>query len=351
MTNPLVLFGLALMLSLVAVRLSLPLARRSGLLALPGEHRLHPGETPLSGGLAMVLAGTAAVLLLEVPVDRGLATAILLLLVVGVVDDRFSLPYALRFVFQIIAMLMLMLVDHVRLAGFGHVFGSDPVLLGDWSGFLTVFAGVGVINAINMVDGMDGLAGSLALVCLLGGLVFIALSPAADPPLVWVIIGVVAGFLVFNLRWFDRRCARVFMGDAGSMVLGLVLAWMLIRHSQGPEAAFPPVLALWLLALPLYDAVGVLLRRPLRGGSPFDADWRHTHHLLLRLGCSTSTTLIILLASALLLAGFGIWMTFLGIPEHLLFYLFLGLFVIYLLLMESGERIAGSSPGTFDVYR
>ena len=342
-------FSVSLLFGMVMVRISLPMAHRVDLLASPGGHRRHEGKVPLTGGLAMVLAATAATFLLEVPVDYGLSIGVLLLLLVGVMDDRFSLPYVIRFAVQIAAMMLLLLVDHVRLVDFGQAFGEASGDLGAWSGFLTVFAGVGVINAINMVDGMDGLAGSLALVCLIGGALLISVSPTGDPTLVVVISGVLAGFLVFNLRLGSRTSARVFMGDAGSMVLGLFLSWMLIRYSQGADRAFSPVLALWLLALPLYDAVGVLLRRPLRGGSPFNADWRHTHHLMLRLGIGPGKSLAILLIISVSFALFGTVMAAQGVAESIMFSAFLGLFLIYLLLMEVGERLARSIAGTGDV--
>jgi UDP-GlcNAc:undecaprenyl-phosphate GlcNAc-1-phosphate transferase len=348
MSGALVIFGLSLLLGLLMVRLWIPLAHRFGLVAAPGAHRRHLGETALTGGLGMVTAGGIVTLVLNIPVDTGLALGILLLLLVGVLDDRFSLPYLVRFAFQIVAMLLLLWMDEVRLTDLGRVFSVELAGLGGWSGFLTVLAGVGVINSVNMVDGMDGLAGSLAMTCLVGGALLITVSPSFSPDLLLVIVGVLAGFLLLNLRLPGRPRARVFMGDAGSMVLGLVLTWMLIRHSQGQGQAFPPVVALWLLALPLYDAVGVLLRRPLRGGSPFEADWRHTHHLLLRLGLGYRTTLSILICLSLCLAAYGALLARLGVAEHVLFYTFLGLFVFYLLLMEAGERLANSRTGAAD---
>lgn len=336
---------LALVVTAPLVWLSFPLARRTGLVAAPGDHRRHEGDVPLTGGLAMVAGGALTILLLGVPVGPGLVLGVGMLLLVGLLDDRYSLPYWVRFLFQTGAMLSLMWLDGVRLVDLGRVFSVEVAGLGAWSGFLTVFAGVGVINAVNMVDGMDGLAGSLAVVCL-GATAWLTGSTAsASLSLALVGVGVTLGFLLYNLRFPGRHRARVFMGDAGSMVLGLLMASLLIGQSQG-DRAFPPVVALWLLCIPLFDAVGVLLRRPASGGSPFDADWRHTHHLLQRLGYRVNTTLAIMFATALLLAllGIGLWRA--GVAEHRLFYLFLAVFMVYLAVMAWGERRAGpAEPG------
>ncbi|MGI9317446.1 MAG: hypothetical protein ACR2QW_08960, partial [bacterium] len=121
-------------------------------------------------------------------------------------------------------------------------------------------------------------------------------------------------------------------------VLGLMLAWLLIGHSQGSQRAFAPVVALWMLAIPLFDAVGVLLRRSIRRGSPFHADWLHTHHLLLRLGMTVNQTLALMFGVAVLFSLIGILLFLSGLPEHYMFYLFMGLFACYVLLMEWGEH-------------
>ena len=327
-----------MLITLFLVWLSIPLAHRFGLLAAPGQHRRHQGMVPQTGGIAMAFgAGLSLALLGQFP-GAGIVLGGSLLLIVGVVDDRFTLPYWTRFVSQIFAVLLFIWVDDVRLIDLGRVFSSEPALLGTFEVALTVFAGVGVINAINMVDGMDGLAGSLVLVSLLSVIFLLVNSGSQGVDLVLLLSAAVISFLIFNLRISGRRGARVFMGDAGSMVLGLTLAWLLIDHSQGSGRAFPPVVALWILALPLYDAVGVLLRRSFRLGSPFRADWLHTHHLLLRMGLSVNQSLALIVGMAICMSIIGIMLYLSGLQEHYLFYLFMGLFACYVIFMEAGER-------------
>ena len=327
-----------MLITLLLVRLSIPLAHRFGLLAAPGQHRRHQGMIPQTGGIAMAFgAGLSLVLLGQFP-GAGIIIGGSLLLIVGVVDDRYTVPYWARFVSQIVAVLLFIWIDDVRLIDLGRVFSSELLELGAFEVALTVFAGVGVINAINMVDGMDGLAGSLVLVCLLSVLFLLVNNGSGGIDIVVLLSAAVIAFLSFNLRISGRQGARVFMGDAGSMVLGLTLAWLLIDHSQGPDRAFAPVVALWILAVPLYDAVGVLLRRSLRLGSPFRADWLHTHHLLLRFGLSVNQSLALIVGMAICLSVLGIVLFLGGLREYYLFYLFIGLFAVYVLIMELGER-------------
>lgn len=326
-----------LLITMLLLRMSIPLAHRFGLVAIPGQHRRHQGKIPLTGGIAMSAGAALTLLMIGHLPEAGIAVAVILLLVIGVIDDRFSTPYWIRFLFQITAVLLIIWVDNVRLVDLGKTFSTETMNLGNYSVAITVFAGVGVINAINMIDGMDGLAGSLVLVCLLSIFALLVFSGSEGIDLVLLLSAAVVGFLGFNLRAIHRRGARVFMGDAGSMVLGIVLSWLLIHHSQGTRASFSPVVALWILAIPLFDAVGVLLRRSIRRGSPFHADWLHTHHLLMRLGLSVNQTLAVIVSVAALMALVGIVLFLGGTPEHYLFYLFLGAFACYIFLMEVGE--------------
>ena len=333
---------LSIAVTSLMVAMTMPAARKLGWVAAPGDHRKHSGEVPLCGGFAMMASIFFSSLILGVTIPMGLLTATGLVLLVGVIDDRLTVPYLIRFIFQIVAAVSIIHFDGVRLDDLGYVFSQDLANLGNYSHGLTIFAMVGVINAINMVDGMDGLAGSLVCISLLSVLGLLLEAGYADISFLLLVAGAIIGFLFFNLRIGKSGRGRVFMGDAGSTTLGLILAWVLVRYSQdgiGDEGRlFAPVMALWVLALPLYDTVGVLIRRIFRGNSPFDADWMHTHHVLQRLGLGVNQTLAVMLGAALLLGGLGMVLLRLKTPEHLMFYLFLGVFAIYVLLMEWGEH-------------
>jgi UDP-GlcNAc:undecaprenyl-phosphate GlcNAc-1-phosphate transferase len=183
-----------------------------------------------------------------------------------------------------------------------------------------------------MIDGLDGLAGGIALVVTVWLLVMCLSAPVPD----WGDIGalltlamVIFGFLAFNLRHPWRARASVFMGDAGSTMLGFVLSWFLIHLSQGDRSVMAPVTAVWILALPLMDTVSVMVRRICAGRSPFAADRQHLHHLLLGFGLREGQVVALLLVTALLVGGFGVAADWLEVPVYLLFYAFAGTFLLY----------------------
>lgn len=210
-------------------------------------------------------------------------------------------------------------------------------LLSGWEVAFTVFATVGVINALNMSDGIDGLAGGLSLIALLG-LTYVANGAglAEEGALLALLAVVVTVFLAFNLRFPGRPQALVFMGDAGSMFLGFAITWFFIGMSQGEERAMAPVLALWLLAVPLFDTVWLILRRFSQGRSPTSADIEHLHHVIQMTGLSAQRTVWLILAGAAALAVFAIVALERGVAESTLFFLFLALFALYCVVMAVG---------------
>jgi UDP-N-acetylmuramyl pentapeptide phosphotransferase/UDP-N-acetylglucosamine-1-phosphate transferase len=150
--------------------------------------------------------------------------------------------------------------------------------------------------------------------------------------LLWLLIAVTIAFLTFNLRILRRKQAQVFMGDAGSMFLGFILAWFMVNLSQGEQRVITPVTALWIFALPLIDTVSIMLRRILKKTSPFDADHGHLHHLLLYAGFSVSQTLAIIVSSAIILAIIGLNGLYLQVSETAMFYGFLSLFALHFVI-------------------
>lgn len=310
-----------------------PLAVRVGLVDSPDVRKHHDGEVPLVGGVAMFAGFLFGVLSLDAPLShwRPLFAGGALLVIVGVLDDFRELSTRMRFAAQILAALLMVLWGGVEIKDLGTLgWWGGVVGLGTFTVPLTVFAAVGVINAVNMSDGTDGLAGGLvlvALLCLLG--VALATGRSPDSKVLMLLAAAVAAFLAFNVRALGRRCAWVFMGDAGSMFLGLALAWFFIELSQGPERAIAPVTALWILALPLFDTVAIMVRRALHGRSPFAADRQHLHHMLLRLGFSVDQVVWLMCLVSAMFACIGLLAEHYHVPEALMFYLFLGLFALY----------------------
>lgn len=321
-----------LVLTLLATPALIWAAHNYGLLDHPDERKHHQGAIPVVGGLAMsfAIAVSAAWYLAGDDIFWGLFVSVSIIVVVGFMDDRIGLPVGGRFLAQGIAGLIMTLFAGAQLTSLGDLFGFGPVALGVLAVPFTVFAMVGMANALNLSDGMDGLAGGLALIAT----VFIAavafFSGRENILLVLLILGgALIGFLCFNMR-FPWQCrAKVFMGDSGSLMLGFLLAWALIRVTQDREDALSPAAALWFFAIPLWDTVSLMMRRMLKGKSPFHPGRDHLHHILLRAGYGDSQVVhfIHLVAVACALIGFFGWRW--GVPDAVMFYSFLAIFGLY----------------------
>ncbi len=307
-----------------------------GWVDMPGVRKHHVQPVPLVGGVAMCIAFCLSVLLLpEKPNTHfALLGSITLLTLTGFYDDIHHIKPTIRFLFQIAAVMLTVLAGDTVLSNLGNLFGWGNITFGWLAIPFTLFSAVGVINAFNMIDGLDGLAGGLALITT-GWLIVLCLMattpklPVIDISILLILMMVIAGFLVFNLRHLWRAHACVFMGDAGSTMLGFLLSWFVIRLSQGETAVMAPMTAVWILALPLMDTVAVMIRRICANQNPLIADRQHLHHLLLSFGISDGRVTALLLASATITGAIGVFAWFFQIPEYLQFYSFLLMFLIY----------------------
>lgn len=322
----------AFLFTCLLVYFLMPQARRIGLVDLPDKRKRHRHAVPLIGGLA-IFAGYVLMLGSADAISRGTFLFIGgggLVMLIGVLDDYFDFRPLPRFIAQIAAALC-MVADGVVLTNLGMLApGGSLLVLGALSVPFTVFATVGAINALNMTDGLDGLSGSLALVALAALAVIAAGADHGDMLRQSVLLGgCVLGFLLFNMRSPLRKRAVVFLGDAGSMFLGFALTWYLIELSQGPDRAMPPASALWLMALPLMEAIYSIGRRLAAGQSPLQADRRHLHHLLLARGFSVQQTVALLTISAVLLAMVGVFGALRDWPDMYLAVGFVALFAVY----------------------
>ncbi len=325
-------FVFGLILTLLVTPALIWAANTYGLLDHPDERKHHQAAIPLVGGLAMTFAIAGAGLwhLADASVFWGLFVAVSIVVVVGFLDDCIELPVRLRFLAQGVAALVMVLFADAQLNHLGDLFGFGSVALGMIAVPFSIFAIVGVANAINLSDGMDGLAGGLALIST----AFVAASAYFSGRLVTfdtllILGGALIGFLYFNMRFPWQRRARVFMGDSGSLMLGFVLAWAVIRVTQAEKNALPPAAALWFFAIPLWDTVSLMARRVRKGKSPFHPGRDHLHHILLRVGYTDSQVVrfIHLLAVVFGLVGFLGWQ--LGASDAAMLYGFLAVFALY----------------------
>jgi UDP-GlcNAc:undecaprenyl-phosphate/decaprenyl-phosphate GlcNAc-1-phosphate transferase len=267
----------------VTMALIPPLARAAGRMHVlddPESRKVHSQPIPRVGGIAMV-AGTVLPLCLWLPMDRTVVAyllAVTVLLVFGVWDDRVNLGALTKFSGQLIAVLIIILVGHVSI---DSMMLGERVPLPHWLGFgLTMLFLLGITNAINLSDGLDGLAGGTTLLCcaalaLLGANWDVRFVETVSI----VLMGAILGFLRFN-----THPARIFMGDSGSQFLGFsvgVLSILLTKQAATPLSTALPLL---LIGLPVLDTLTVMVLRLHAGRSPFAADRNHIHHRLLDLG-------------------------------------------------------------------
>jgi undecaprenyl-phosphate alpha-N-acetylglucosaminyl 1-phosphatetransferase/UDP-N-acetylglucosamine 2-epimerase len=320
------------------------LAHRFGLVDRPDERKWHRGRVPVIGGLAFLL-GTIVGLAYFDSLDRFqvclLATGALIFLV-GLIDDMEEISVRTRLLVQAATAGMVIASSGIYVDQLGHLFGMD-VRLHALGIPLTIIAVVGLVNAFNMLDGIDGLAGSMALVSILFTLSFASAGwPTPGVALLLQILSVsLIPYLLVNLGWPDGR--KIFMGDAGSMFIGFLLAWSLISLSHRSVARIAPVDVLWCIAVPVMDTVAVMVRRISSGCSPFHCDRRHIHHLLIDSGFSARETLGLIVSAGILLGTSGYALR--RLPETVSLVAFLVLLVLYVWrLPRLLERLGANRP-------
>jgi UDP-GlcNAc:undecaprenyl-phosphate GlcNAc-1-phosphate transferase len=312
-----------------------------GLLAHPGPRKSHDEPVPAVGGLAMGAAFLAAYAFtgLAASLSPLLAAAVAITLVGGVLDDRHELRSLPKFGFQIAAAALLVAGGDALLTHLGQLMTPNLFTLGRWAVPLTVFALVGVMNAMNMADGLDGLAGALTLAaCINFGAAASLAGHAPEFAVICITTGAAVAFLYFNARSPWRRQAAVFMGDTGSLLLGLLLGWLAVRLAMAERPALAPISAVWILALPVGDTVTLLIRRALRGRNPFHADRQHLHHILLALGLSPGQTVAALAVLSFALGAAALAAEALQVPQYAMFYAYMTALVAYGIAAEFACR-------------
>ncbi len=292
--------------SAIGLCVLVPISKPVGLLDYPDSRKRHAFATPLVGGLSIfvgVIAGWLWLGQIQRFNDILLATACVLV-VLGAIDDRYGLRVSVRVAVQVVATLIVIASTGVYVHSLGILHGYELTL--GWLGIpFTLLAVVGLINAFNLMDGIDGLAGCLALVS--AGAITLLMAPhmsASSTVIVLLLAAALYPFLMSNLGLLGRK-AKVFLGDSGSVVLGYLIAWTLIVLSQSSPRNISPGLVLWCVALPVMDTLAVIYRRLKRGVSPFTPDRTHIHHLLMNAGMGPRRTLVCLVAFAMVLPFVG----------------------------------------------
>lgn len=306
------------------------LAPAIGLVDRPGGRKRHEGEIAVVGGLAMFGGYAVGTLMLPDSAQTQLPAmlSIAMLVATGAIDDRIDLRPWTRLLVQLAAAAIMVRSGGVLIDRILSWHDGSFISLGVLAPAFTVIAVAAAINAYNLVDGLDGLAGGLGLIALMSFLMLCLLTNVRlEIALALAIVcGPVAAFLAFNLPLTINRRLRCFMGDAGSTMIGLLVAWFGILLSQDAYAGIHPTTILWLTAVPVMELLVSFGRRLTQGRSPFSADADHFHHRLLRAGFSVRAACATLLSIAAAFAACGLSLEHFGVDDS----------VSLLLLLASG---------------
>lgn len=324
-------FALACMLVVIIW----PIGKYFDLMDRPAGRKNHCRPVLVIGGIAFVLAFE---LLLPwiVPVSDPYLYLMLglgFICIAGLVDDIHQLSSKSLFLLQITAALLIVWAGGTQVETLGNLFGWGDVHIGPFAIIFTLICVLGVINAINMLDGMDGLAGFVVLVSVGWFAVLACLSGMLHIyAMLMVLVGVLMGFLMFNMRtpWLKR--ASIFMGNAGSLSLGLLLTWFAVELSGKSSSVVTPITAVWVIALPLMDMCRVMFGRIRQGKSPFIADHSHVHHMLSDAGFTVGQVVVIKGLFSAMLGGVGVLAWYYHVPEWMMFYAFVLVLVSYFYL-------------------
>jgi UDP-GlcNAc:undecaprenyl-phosphate/decaprenyl-phosphate GlcNAc-1-phosphate transferase len=307
-------FSLAFAITFYSIPVIIAVANTKKLFDEPDERKVHITPIPSLGGVG-IFAGFIISILFTVsnvaaPEIQYLMAAAMVIFFLGVKDDILILTPFKKFLGQVIAAIILIFKGHVLISSMHGFFGIHdmPVMASYGFTFLTIIV---VTNSFNLIDGVDGLAGGLGLlICSIFGVFFFMNENIPYAILSFALCGAIIGFLIFNFP-----PAKIFMGDTGSLLIGLVCSVLVIKfieQASNPLSSYPingaPAVGFAILMVPLFDTLRVFSLRILKGRSPFSPDRNHIHHMLMDRGMShLAITLSCIGANAgfILLAYFG----------------------------------------------
>ena len=239
------------------------------------------------------------------------------------IDDLIGIRASIRLLFQALIILLMILMSDEYISNLGNLVGDGNIKLGIFAIPFTIFCVVGLMNAFNMSDGLNGICASYAIVPLIFLMLFGHVKYGLLIP-----IGTLIGFLAYNLGYFGKK-RGVFLGDSGSNLIGFLVAMTCVNYSQ-TELTINPVTALWFVALPLLDCIGVVASRLIKGVMPFRPGRDHLHHKLLDLGLKPKNILYIFVFSSIGLCFVGcIFQILYPSQEYISFYSFICFSILY----------------------
>lgn len=287
-------FLAAFILTFIQMPFTIKLAKKKGFLDVPkDERRVHKKPIPVGGGIAMVISVTL-LMLYYLPINKSLVMTLIASLVIalsGLYDDKEGLSPKLKFLFQILAGVLLVL-GGMKIEFVTNPFDSHDALLilNMLSIPVTIFWVCGITNTINLIDGLDGLASGVSMICAISMFFITYKMGRYEVSMVCALVaGACLGFLPFNFN-----PAKIFMGDTGALYLGFMLSYISISGFLKQAAILMIFVPVLILGVPVFDTAFAMVRRKLSGKSMVEADKGHLHHRLLKMGLNQRQTVVIL---------------------------------------------------------
>lgn len=304
MEASMLVFVFALAVCMASMPVAIVVAAKLGLTDQPSGRKRHQVSTPLVGGICIFFAFAVAKSVFPMPeISWTLLAWFLLVLAVGVIDDLVAMSPKHRLLIHALVVVGIFFTDGLAVTSVGALLGAADITFNTSLAIVlvTIIGVVGAINTVNMMDGADGLLGSIFLASLLAILMLVYRD--VDVTHIVAMLGACSAFVLLNSRFLGLKRGLLFLGDAGSTALGFFIVYLVISYSQGDAALFSPVVAGWIIGLPLLDASAVIFNRLLEKKSPFAAGRDHIHHLLMDKGLSVNQTVLYMLGahSAMLL--------------------------------------------------
>ena len=318
-------------------------AGRWSFMDLPGERKVHANPIPRIGGIAFGFAALLSVFFWapQDPIITPVLVSATIILGFGIWDDRANLNYRTKLVGQLLAIFVVVIFGHIHFEQIPFIHDEDAPL---WLTMpLTVVFLVGASNAVNLSDGLDGLAGGLAFLSF-AGIAYLAYLSHETTVLVLAagFLGGLLGFLRYN-----TYPARIFMGDAGSQLLGFSMGVLVLLMSDPARAPFPVTVGLLVLGLPFLDTLAVMGQRLAKGRSPCIGDRNHVHHTLLALGLSHHEAVIVIYGIQAVMVGLAYLLRWQS--DALIFTMYgafaLAMFALFVAAERGGLLLSETSKG------
>ena len=283
-------------------------AKKIGAIDIPrDDRRMHKTPIPRVGGLAIFLGFVVASLIFtEIgPEKRMVLIGTLIIVVLGVIDDVVALKARTKFLGQLVAAFVPVFLGDMVIQSFSNPFGSGYIHLGAWGVPITILWIVGMTNAVNFIDGLDGLAVGVSCIASVTMFTIAVLLGEADIALIMAaLVGACIGFMPFNMN-----PAKIFMGDTGAMFLGYILATVSIQGLFKVYAVVSFAVPFIMLGLPIFDTAFAIVRRLAKGQSPMHADRGHVHHRLIDMGFDQKQSVAILYVLSVVLGLCAVLLT------------------------------------------